>query len=46
MLLGLLGAGPRWLWATTIGLCLIIFLGIDHLTPAPTAATTNRNRQR
>jgi MFS family permease len=33
VLLGLLSAGPRWLWATTIGLCLIIFLGIDHLTP-------------
>jgi MFS family permease len=33
VLLGLLAAGPRWLWATTICLCLIIFLGIDHLTP-------------
>ena len=46
VLLGLLSAGPRWLWATTIGLCLIIVLGIDHLTPAPAAATTTRNRQR
>jgi len=33
VLLGLLSAGPRWLWATTIGLCLISLLGIDHLTP-------------
>jgi Major Facilitator Superfamily len=46
VLLGLLSASPSWLWATTICLCLIIFLGIGHLTPAPTAATTNRNRQR
>jgi MFS family permease len=46
VLLGLLSAGPRWLWATTIGLCLVIFLSIDHLTPAPTAATTTRNRER
>jgi MFS family permease len=46
VLLGLLSAGPRWLWATTISLCLIIFLGIDHLTPTPTTATTTRNRQR
>jgi MFS family permease len=33
VLLGLLSAGPRWLWATIIGLCLIIFLGINHLAP-------------
>jgi len=33
VLLGLLSAGPGWLWATTICLCLLIFLGIDHLTP-------------
>jgi MFS family permease len=46
VLLGLLSAGPGWLWATTIGLCLIIVLGIGHLTPAPAAATTTRNRQR
>ena len=46
VLLGLLGAGPRWLWATMIGLCLVIFLGIGHLTPAPAAATTSRNRER
>jgi len=45
VLLGLLSAGPPWLWATTIGLCLIIFLGIDRLTPAPTAASTTRNRE-
>jgi len=43
VLLGLLSTGPRWLWATTIGLCLVIFFGIDHLTPAP---TTTRTRQR
>jgi MFS family permease len=33
VLLGLLRIGSGWLWATTIGLCLIIFLGTDHLTP-------------
>jgi MFS family permease len=33
VLLGLLNAGPQWLWATTIGLCLIILLGINHLAP-------------
>jgi len=44
VLLGLLSAGPRWLWASTIGLCLMIFLGIGHLAPAP--ATTTRNRDR
>ena len=33
VLLGLLSAGPSWLWATTIGLCLIIFLGINQLAP-------------
>jgi len=46
VLLGLLSAGPRWLWATTIALCRIVFLGIDHLTPATSAATTTRNRER
>jgi MFS family permease len=35
VLLGLLSAGPRWLWATAIGLCLVILLGIDHLAPHP-----------
>jgi Na+/melibiose symporter-like transporter len=35
VLLGLLSAGPRWLWATAIGLCLVILLGIDHLDPHP-----------
>jgi MFS-type transporter involved in bile tolerance (Atg22 family) len=33
VLLGLLSAGSPALWATTIGLCLIIFLSINHLTP-------------
>jgi hypothetical protein len=33
LLLGLLSAGSGWLWATTIGVCLIIFLGINRLTP-------------
>jgi MFS family permease len=33
VLLGLLSAGSGWLWATTIGLCLIIFLAINHLAP-------------
>jgi len=46
VLLGLLSAGPRWLWATAIGLCLIIVLGIDHLAPAPAAATTTRSCER
>jgi len=46
LLLGLLSAGPPWLWATTIGLCLIIFIGIEHLAPASAAATTTRNRER
>ena len=32
VLLGLLSAGPGWLWATTIGVCVVIFLGIDRLT--------------
>jgi hypothetical protein len=44
--LGLLSADPIWLWTTTICLCLIIFLGINHLVPAPVAATTNRDRER
>jgi hypothetical protein len=35
VLLGLLSAGTSWLWATTIGLCLIILLGIGHLAPEP-----------
>jgi MFS family permease len=42
VLLGLLSTGPRWLWATTICLCLIIFLGINHLAPAPAAARAGR----
>src|SRR5215467_3678873 len=46
VLLGLLSAGPQWLWATTISMCLLILLGINHLTPAPAAATTTRNGQR
>jgi len=48
LLLGLLSAGPRWLWATTIGLCLTVFVGIDHLTPplAGTTTTTTPNRER
>jgi len=46
VLLGLLSAGPVWLWATTISLCLIIFLGINHLTPRPTGVTTTRNGER
>jgi len=46
VLLGLLSAGPQWLWATTISMCLVIFLSINHLTPAPAAATTTRNGQR
>jgi MFS family permease len=33
VLLGLLSAGPQWLWATTICLCLAILLGINHLAP-------------
>lgn len=45
LLLGLLSAGPSWLWAATICLCLIIFLGIDHLAPAR-QATTIRNLER
>src|SRR5215469_318424 len=44
VLLGLLSIGSGWLWATAIGLCLIIFLDINHLVPTPTAATTTRNR--
>jgi hypothetical protein len=35
VLLGLLSAGTPWLWTTTIGVCLIIVLGIDYLTPGP-----------
>jgi MFS family permease len=46
VLLGLLSVGPGWLWATTISLCLIIFLGIDHLTPTPATATATRNHER
>src|SRR5215469_7569462 len=46
VLLGLLSAGPRWLWATTISLCLAIILSIHHLTPAPATATTTRNPER
>jgi MFS family permease len=46
VLLGLLSAGPRWLWATTIGVCLVIILGINRLTPAPALAATTRNRER
>lgn len=40
VLLGLLSAGPGWLWALTISLCLIIVFGIDRLIPAPAPSTT------
>jgi MFS family permease len=51
VLLGLLSAGPRWLWTTTIGLCLIIFLGINHLAPhrpqlPPPETVSDRSRPR
>jgi len=46
VLLGLLSAGTSWLWAATISLCLIIFLGIDHVAPVPNPPSTSRSYQR
>jgi MFS family permease len=46
VLLALLGAGPGWLWATTISLCLVILLGTGHLGPAPAAAGTGQQPER
>jgi MFS family permease len=48
VLLGLLSAGPQWLWATAIGLSLIILLGINHLAPhhpRPSPPETARQRR-